>query len=233
MNNSKYNREKPDAILFDMDNTLYDFYKAKMQACRSVIDVFGRGDPDNLFSYFLFGAHGFESHRNIENYMQDLNISDINLLKTACKSYEDVKLKNIKPYAGVKKTLKLIATNGIRMAIVTDADNIQAEMRLKKAGIFQFFQFVISPDISGKRKPSPEPFILALKRLSVEPSNAWLVGDSLFRDIEPGKKLGFRTFHAKYGEMKVVHSSTVKPDFILRDFRELAEVLGFSDKIVI
>ncbi len=226
-------RKKPDAILFDLDNTLYDFYNAKMKACCSVIDIFGKGEPDTLFSYFLFGSHGFENHKNIHDYMKDLNINDEGLLKSACECYESVKLENIKTYPGVKKTLAFLVKEGIKMAIVTDADIKQASLRLDKAGITRFFQFIITPEISGKRKPNPESFNLALKRLSVKPFGTWMVGDSLHRDIEPGNRLGLTTFHAKYGEMKGIRSSNVKPDFTLQKFGELSEILRLSTQVPI
>ena len=56
------------AIIFDMDNTLFDFVAAKKHACREVAKFLGRDDGEALFSCFLNSPHGFESHENIRDY---------------------------------------------------------------------------------------------------------------------------------------------------------------------
>ena len=56
------------AIVFDMDNTLFDFVAAKQHACREMAKFLGRDDWEALFSCFLESPHGFESHENIRDY---------------------------------------------------------------------------------------------------------------------------------------------------------------------
>ena len=47
------------AVLFDMDNTLFDFVAAKLGACREILFYIAREneniaeDPSELFGYFL------------------------------------------------------------------------------------------------------------------------------------------------------------------------------------
>ena len=66
-------------MLFDMDNTLFDFVAAKLEACREILSFIGRekGDiaeePSELFGYFLRGVYGFEDYENIQDYMQERN----------------------------------------------------------------------------------------------------------------------------------------------------------------
>jgi hypothetical protein len=56
------------AIIFDMDNTLFDFVAAKQHACREVAKFLGRDDWEALFNCFINSPHGFESHENIRDY---------------------------------------------------------------------------------------------------------------------------------------------------------------------
>ncbi|HMA05982.1 MAG TPA: hypothetical protein VKO45_08670, partial [Methanomicrobiales archaeon] len=56
------------AIIFDMDNTLFDFVAAKQHACQEVAKFLGRDDWEALFSCFIDSKHGFESHENIKDY---------------------------------------------------------------------------------------------------------------------------------------------------------------------
>jgi len=52
------------AVLFDMDNTLFDFVAAKLEACREILSFIWKGDvteePSELFRYFLRGVYGLK-----------------------------------------------------------------------------------------------------------------------------------------------------------------------------
>lgn len=189
-----------DCVLFDLDNTLVDFISAKQQACAAVIDYLGYGDPDELFSYFLSMRHGFEDYGNIFDYLSDLGINGSGAYLRSCTIYEEVKLTHIRPYHGMKEALTALRSEGLRLGVVTDADSYHAEKRLKKANLFNFFDIVMTPDMSGSKKPNPNSFLMALDFLRTDPMHAICVGDSIRRDIEPAKRLGMCTIHAAYGD---------------------------------
>jgi len=44
------------AVIFDMDNTLFDLVGAKYVACRAIAREAGCGTAEQLFSYFLTGG---------------------------------------------------------------------------------------------------------------------------------------------------------------------------------
>jgi len=49
------------SILFDMDNTLFDFIGAKHAACEAIVEYLGLKDGIVLFKYFLSGVYSFEA----------------------------------------------------------------------------------------------------------------------------------------------------------------------------
>ena len=79
---------------------------------------------------------------------------------------------------------------GLKLAVVTDAHNGNALKRLKKAGSYEFFDAVISGDMSGKAKPSPKPFLLGMSNLGMSAGETILVGDSIRRDKSTGTSAG-------------------------------------------
>ncbi|MDO9539026.1 MAG: HAD family hydrolase [Methanocalculus sp.] len=189
-----------DTVIFDLDNTLVDFINAKRQACNAVIESLGCGDSADLFSYFLRMRHGFEDYGNIFDYLSDIGVNGSASYLRSCTIYEDVKLQTIQPYEGVGETLSALRSDGLRLGVVTDADSDHAEKRLKKANLSKFFEVVITPDMSGRRKPNPDSFLMALDSLRTDPFHTICVGDSIRRDIEPAKRLGMCTIHAAYGD---------------------------------
>jgi len=208
-----------------MDNTLYNFMDAQLAACNSVVRLIGADDGMELLRYFLRSIHGFEHPENIRDYMHDRGIHDNALFSEAEDLYEDVKLSSITLFPGVENTLSLLKENNIRMAIVTDAESRQAERRLSKLGIRDYFSDVITPDISGKRKPEPDSFIMALDCLNASANDAWVVGDSLRREVEPGNRLGMTTVFAKYGDWVNTPFPSIKPDYVIDHIQELPDLM--------
>ena len=212
-------------LLFDMDNTLFDLVGAQISACQAVALHLGHDDGETLFTYFLTPTHGFESHENIRQYMNDKNIPVDHSFRTACQVYEKVKLQHIHPYEGVAETLQLLNKQGYDMGIVTDAHSRDAILRLEKTGLLSFFCCLVTYDMVKIKKPAPEPFLFALEMMKSGTDEAILIGDSPRRDIEPGHNLGIRTIYARYGDRFSDDRSGILADFVINAFSDLPEIL--------
>ncbi|RXE56183.1 haloacid dehalogenase [Methanoculleus taiwanensis] len=215
-------------VLFDMDNTLFDFVSAKREACRCIVEQVGAGNEDELFGYFLRGVHGFEDHGNIRDYLATLDLVCPETFATCCRIYEEVKLACITPYPGVETTLCRLRDADLTLAVVTDAESGQATRRLTRTGLLDHFEIVVTPDISGKRKPAPDSFRCALARCGAEPHQAMMVGDSPNRDIAPGRELGMLTAFARYGDWRSGEKTEPEADFVLTGFSALLDHLGLG-----
>jgi putative hydrolase of the HAD superfamily len=219
--------KKPvSAILFDMDNTLFDLVEAQIVACRAVTRSLGVTEENLLFPYFLRPVHGFESHEHIRDFIHDRGLSVPGCYDGARRIYEQEKIRSITPYPGVVGTLARIRDQGLPMGIVTDAHSRDAVMRLEKAGLLPFFCCMVTYDLVKVKKPAPEPFITALDMLKSAPDEVLLVGDSPRRDIEPGKILGIRTVYARYGDRFSNGRSPVQADYTIDTLAELPGILS-------
>ena len=217
-------------VVCDMDNTLFDFVEAKLEACRCVVDYLGTGDPEALFRMFLRGVYGFEDTRNIRDYLEALEVYQPLTLEVCCRTYEDVKLDLVEPYPGVEETLQCLQEAGIRLAIATDAESVQADRRLRKTGLIDFFEVVVTPDVSGQRKPEPASLLYALRKLDATPEGAMMVGDSLARDITPGQQLGMVTAFAAYGAWYRSRTVEVSADIVLAEFSDILDHVHTQDR---
>lgn len=213
------------ALLFDMDNTLFDLVGAQEASCREVCRHFGHDNGNALFEYFLRPTRGFEAYENIQDYMVDHNIPDNGQYGAACRIYEKVKLQSIAAYDGVPETLEELSGRGYRMAIVTDAYSKDATLRLEKLGLLPFFDCLISYDMTGKKKPATDSFLLALETLHAGFDQTVVIGDSPRRDIEPCHGLGMKTVYARYGDRFSDDRSDVEADFTIDSMRELPGIL--------
>ena len=219
-----------ETVVCDMDNTLFDLVGAKLEACRCVVDYLGAGDPEALFLQFLNGVYGFEDHRNIRDYLEALGVYQPRTFEVCCRTYEDVKLDLVEPYPGVEETLRCLQDAGIRLAVATDAESVQADRRLRKTGLIDFFEVVVTPEVSGRRKPEPDSLLYALRRLDAAPEEAMMVGDSPRRDIEPGRQLGMVTAFAAYGDWRRSRAVDVAADIVLAEFSEILGHVGIPGR---
>jgi putative hydrolase of the HAD superfamily len=212
-------------LLFDMDNTLFDLVGAQIASCHEIVRFLGCNDDEELFSYFLKPVHGFESHKNIRQYMEERSIPIDGTYKKACRIYETEKLRHISPYPGVAETLKYLHDRGYPMCIVTDAHSRDATLRLEKIGLLPFFSGMVAYDMVKVKKPAPEPFLAALEMMRAPAGDALLIGDSIRRDIEPCTRLGIRTVYARYGDRFTSGRQDPGADFIIDGMDELPEIL--------
>jgi putative hydrolase of the HAD superfamily len=213
-------------LLFDMDNTLFDLVGAQITSCHAVTQFLGMPAGNALFEYFLRPVRGFESHENILDYMTDHSISPDGMFKEACRIYEREKLRSIVPYPGVMTTLETLRQSGYPMGIITDAHSKDATLRLEKAGLLEFFCGMVTYDMVGVKKPSPDPFLFALEMMQAKTHEVLLVGDSPRRDIEPCRKLGIRSVYARYGDRFSDDRSEFKADFTIDAMDELPGILA-------
>jgi putative hydrolase of the HAD superfamily len=220
------------AVLFDMDNTLFDFIAAKLEACREILSHIGKengdiaGEPSELFGYFLRGVYGFEDYENIRDYMQERDLFTAQGYRECCEIYEREKLQNLELYPAVTDTLDRLRGLGLKLVIITDADRHHAMARLTRVGLLRYFDLLVAADMTGTKKPDPAHFLFALEALGTKPGETLVVGDSIKRDIVPARKLGLKTAYASYGDWRPEEETDQCFDFRLNTFSDLLEIYG-------
>lgn len=215
-------------IIFDMDNTLFDFVEAKMIACTQIVNFLGSGEPEELFQYFRRGIYGFENPANIKDYMSDHEIQSLEKYEYCINIYETEKVKHIRLYPQVKETLEELNEMGLILGILTDANSQNARIRLKKVGIGKLLHSLVAFDMTGAKKPSHKPFKYALDAMGLSAHETLFVGDSLRRDIEPSKQLGMLTAYAAYGDRNSMADRITGiegPDHTISNFHEILEIV--------
>ncbi len=213
------------AVLFDMDNTLFDFIDAKIRSCDAVTAHIGRDDGWELLGYFIKNGKGIETLENIEDYLRDRNAFDEETFNDCCEIYERVKIDNIDCYPGMKDALMEIRDLGVKMGILTDADRLNTERRLARTDLARFFDAVITYEDTGRKKPDHEPFIYAVQEMDVRPCDTVFIGDSMRRDLTPARELGMITIHARYGDYNY-EKWEWEPDFTAWKAEDIVEIVS-------
>jgi putative hydrolase of the HAD superfamily len=151
--------------------------------------------------YEIYEAEGIEDQRVFDKFLtRALGTIDYRIHAAGIIGYRRAREAALVLYPHVHLVLMELVKRGIKLAVLSDAPRLQAWLRLCQLNLQHIFDVVITFEDTDKRKPAPEPFNLALQRLSVTPEEAIMVGDWAERDIYGAKLLKIRTIFARYGD---------------------------------
>ena len=213
------------AVLFDLDNTLVDFHALKDECVKAMAsamhDAGLKRSQESIAKrlWELYDEHGWEDQTILQKYFEkEFGSVDWRILAHAVVEYRKIKASRLEPYANVKKTLLRLRERGLRLGVVSDAPRLQAWIRLAELDLDDCFDFVVSFDDTGEKKPSSKPFERALALLKLTASEVLFVGDSAHKDIEGAAKAGMKTCLALYGNGE---ADGAKADCEIASFEDL------------
>lgn len=115
---------------------------------------------------------------------------------------------------------------GVRLALVT---NGAAEVQRAKIARFDLAHRFDHIQIEGEHdfgKPDDRAYRHAVATLGVDPARTWMVGDNLEWEVEAPQRLGiFAIWHDVLGE-GLPAGTTIRPDRIIRSFAEMMPQLS-------
>jgi putative hydrolase of the HAD superfamily len=218
------------AVVFDLDNTLVDFMAMKRQGVEAAITAMIDAGLDMTYEDVkghidkIYDEQGIEYQRVFDQLLETvLGRIDYKMLSAGIVAYRRAREAALKPYPHVSATLMELVKHGVKLAVLSDAPTREAWLRLCYMNFHHIFDFVVTFDDTGKRKPDPAPFHLALGMLQVEPSQAIMVGDWAERDMVGAAGIGMKTAFAKYGD--AFGNQTVRADYTLNDIRDLLTIV--------
>lgn len=195
-----------NAILFDLDNTLIDFMTMKRASSEAAIAaMLANGielekEKATKILFDLYDEYGWEYNLIFQRFLERVQKNvDYKTLAAAIISYRKAQLSFMEPYPKVIPTLLALKKQGIKLAIVTDAPQLKAWMRLTELKLQDFFDVVVAFGQVTETKPSKLPFQKALELLKEKPEHVLMVGDMPHKDIAGAKAAGIKTCFAKYG----------------------------------
>jgi putative hydrolase of the HAD superfamily len=195
------------AVIFDLDNTLVDFMAMKeaavVSAITAMIDAGLKTSPAEAKRkiYEIYQEEGIEDQRVFDKFLaKEIGKIDYRIHAAGIIGYRRAREAAMVLYPHVQLTMIGLIKRGLRLAVISDAPRLQAWLRLSQLNLHNIFDTVITFEDTGRRKPDPAPFRLALQKLKVKPQEALMIGDWAERDIIGAKLLGMKTAFARYGD---------------------------------
>jgi pyrophosphatase PpaX len=214
-----------DTVLFDLDDTLLDSYRARVQALQ---DLFARVKITGLDAgEFLAGLRGAPFQDALARLAVQHNI-DEDLFTVYRRIYWIEQLDNVRLFPGIRAMLDNLGSRGFKLGVVTsklrdfmfEGRPIGCIYEMKAVGIADIFSLVIGLEDVRRHKPHPEAVNLALDRVASQSEAALFVGDSA-ADIAAAHSAGCRSCLATWGIVDINLPPDLKPHYVINAPREL------------
>lgn len=177
------------AVLFDMDGTVIDSIGLHNRSLKEVVERLGvKVSERKLKSVLRLPTEEIYFRLDIKK-KTGLNFQAFNHFKRSVY-YEAVRKRNL-VFPGLEAMLKRIRKS-YKIGVVTNSSRVTVNESLP-VHIQKLFGCIVTYDDVKRGKPYPEPVALALKKLGVEASETFFVGDSHF-DVIACNELGIKCF---------------------------------------
>jgi putative hydrolase of the HAD superfamily len=132
------------------------------------------------------------------------------------------------PYVDeVLQELKQYYKLGIVTNTLTSREQ-HVRVALRKIGLEQFFDVILTSVDVGYDKPDEKIFLKALRALKVQPEEAVMVGNRISTDILGANKVGIKTILFRWNQRypEKPRSPAEQPTYTISSLRELPKVLS-------
>jgi len=229
---------KLKAVLFDLDNTLYDYmpchiaghqalWKALKQKKKISLSEFKKVyshcvDQNESLLYGTAASHNrlLYAHRIIKY----LHIPfDANFLLKLEAAYWKGFFTKLKLSPGVKETLLWCKQQKLKLAIVSDLTAQIQFQKLKKLKLEKTFDVVITSEHVGVEKPHSRGFHAALTELGIKPYETIMIGDNPKNDVFGASQIGIQTILLLRKDMSGMLGP--KPTYTANSFSQILMLL--------
>jgi HAD superfamily hydrolase (TIGR01509 family) len=124
-----------------------------------------------------------------------------------------------------KRTLGVLRAEGVRLGVLTNSGRVATVDALERAGIQDYFEFVLTRDEVKSMKPEPLGVLMAVKAFGLPASQVVYVGDSMY-DIAAAKMAGLEVISVATGNYTAERLKEEGADHVIPSISDLPEALG-------
>ncbi|MEU8195152.1 HAD family hydrolase [Microbispora amethystogenes] len=192
------------AILFDLDETLFDHRRAVAHAATRWMETVCPGHEllpevpalwldleDKHLPAWHAGECSFaeQRRRRLREFCDRLGMpapADPDAAFAGFLThYEDAWAA----FPDVAATLAALG-DGLTLGVLSNGDPVQQEAKLRRLGLMDRMEVVLTPETLGAFKPAPECYLRAAAKLGLRPEEVLMVGDNLLLDAVAPTRVG-------------------------------------------
>lgn len=199
------------AVLFDLDNTLFDHLTSARGGLNTFVRSFGVELTPGLshswfeieqvtYDRFLSKELNFQEQRRerlrqflpLIGHPGSVGTTELDeMFAIYLRSYEEAWIA----FPDAAPTLQMLRNSGITIGVVTNGNHEQQAKKINRIGIELLLDLFCSSEQLGHAKPTRSAFILPCEEMALSPSRVLYVGDNFRVDIEGARAAGLQALH--------------------------------------
>jgi putative hydrolase of the HAD superfamily len=226
------------AVLFDVDDTLFDRKLAQKKVCtliaKQLPQIFDAFAPERILEAFLesdqISTDIFNSGAPSEGlrdkrtslFLQLLDIHENYIPAVTGLYVQDYPLVDA-AMAGAIPVVKNLSRK-FRVGVISNGFPDVQYRKLETMGLYDLFSCIVLSEVIGIRKPDAAIFQKAASLIHLKPADCLYVGDSYTNDVIGAKNAGMQACWLNPESLKP-QNETIKADLIINELAELPALL--------
>jgi len=195
-------------IIFDLDNTLYDYDLCHNKAIDSVFNYllsinnsvtveYIKGLYERISNNLKFELGFTASSHNKSIYFKQLleklnnQLSFINILN---KLYWETFYNNMVCFDGVVDFITWNKQHKIKIGLLTDYETEYQIIKLDKLGLLEYIDCIVTSEEVGIEKPSAKMFYTIIQKMKLNVTDVIMIGDNYEKDIRGAKNVNIMSY---------------------------------------
>ena len=223
-------QDRSYAFLFDLDGTLVITDDIYFEVWHQILKTYEIDLSRDMFAKYIQG--------NNDHYVVSALLPNVSIdLHTLSETKDALFLKHvdkIRLVDGVLEFFKTIWGDGHKIAIVTNCNRGVAQAIVRNIGVDTYIEFILSADDCSQRKPLPDPYVTAMKKLDIPNSRSIIFEDSKTgilsgKSAYPKCLIGIETMYS-HDELLSSGVDMSVPNYIGIDMQDLIQYAGLTSE---
>lgn len=212
---------KINTILFDYDGTIMNTNQVIIESWQYTFrTVEGKErSVDSIISTF-----GEPLFKTMAKQLPQITVEEgVKIYRSYMRDhYKDM----ITPFPGMVELIGKLKDRKYSLGLVTSRTGDTVYDGLEKYNLISYFDCIVSCDDTDKHKPDPEPLFIAMNKLSADPTESIMLGDSMF-DIQCARNAGVKSVLVGWqiSVPEEVINGPDRPDFTIIEPQDLFKIL--------
>ncbi len=215
------------AIIFDLDDTLYDcsgtlVLKSRKRAAKIISGTINCSEKEAL-ELQLKLEEKLGPKTDIYREIANLHKLSDKFYKEVSKTVDALNIKDITLFPDVTASISKLKIIGYKLILVTAGDRDLQERKIKALGLERAFdEIIITDNSSGKEKCFREVLI----KYDLKSEQVFCVGDKIKDEIEVGENMGMLTALMKHGRYYNFYKSKINDRAPYMYITKVSDLLG-------
>lgn len=204
-----------EGAIFDLDGVIVNTVPMHFKAWKKMFAEYGR---KFVFNDYLEKVDGIPRIDGAKNILTDLTETELKKATDNKQQYflDFLNKSEIPVFKSTVGLIKKLKSNQIKIAVISSSKN--CPYILKKTGLFNLFDIVLTSNDIKRGKPDPEIFLTAAERIGVNAKDCVVFEDALL-GVEAAKRARMKCVGI---DRQNKPERLKKADIIVKDLKEIS-----------